>query len=240
MVVSSHHSTDRGVEHLRKCIRGALTKSCPEDYEEALSLKVRESSAPDDDRTSLHFEGPDGASVNVDLEFYPIDEEICHARAETDTGHCRHFWCDRWANPGDSNSIGRIGRAVASFLLHEIERTREIDLDSEPTPSPMPPHVPRLMLDADGYIENLTQGARHLLEYSREASIEPSFFSHVHGQNLQRVMRDLARMVSHRKPKARWLLRMRTGNHRWRWCRAIAQNRLDDGANSIQILLRPL
>ncbi len=240
MVPSSRHSTDRGVEQLQECIRRALMVSCSGEYEDALSLEVRESPLPDENRTSLQLEGPDGASMNVDLEVRPIDEEIYHARVETDTGHCRHFWCDRWAGSGDSNSMRRIGRSVASFLLHEIKRIREDDVNSKPAPSMVPPHVPQLALDEDGYIENLTQGARRLLEYSTDESIEPSFFSHVHGKNMRRVMRDLARMVSHRKQKARWLLRVRTGNHRWRWCRAVAKNCLDDAANSIQILLRPL
>jgi hypothetical protein len=57
---------------------------------------------------------------------------------------------------------------------------------------------------------------------------------------LKRVMRDLAHMVSRRKQQARWLLRLRTGNERWRWYRATAKNHLDDSEDAVQILLRPL
>jgi len=53
-------------------------------------------------------------------------------------------------------------------------------------------------------------------------------------------MQDLAHMVSHRKQRARWLLRLRTGNGRWRWYRAIARNFLDQADAAIQVHLRPL
>lgn len=102
------------------------------------------------------------------------------------------------------------------------------------------PHVPILALDPDGTIQRSNDPARRVLEYSSDDSINPCFFSHVHGHNLRRVMWDLAHMVRHRKPRARWLLRLRTGNGRWRWYRAIAQNRLDDADAIIQVRLRPL
>lgn len=102
------------------------------------------------------------------------------------------------------------------------------------------PHVPVLVLDREGTIQHLNEPARRALEYSSDASIDPCFFSHVHGHNLRRVMRDLAHMVSHRKQRARWLLRLRTGNGRWRWYRAIARNHLDHSDATIQVHLRPL
>ncbi|PSQ91288.1 MAG: hypothetical protein BRD43_00150 [Bacteroidetes bacterium QS_4_64_154] len=102
------------------------------------------------------------------------------------------------------------------------------------------PHVPVLTLDREGTIQDSNEPARRALEYSSEDSIDPCFFSHVHGRNLQRVMRDLAHMVSHRKQRARWLLRLRTGNGRWRWYRAVARNHLDHSSATIQVHLRPL
>ena len=101
-------------------------------------------------------------------------------------------------------------------------------------------HVPILTLDREGTIQHSNKPARRALEYSSEDSIDPCFFSHVHGRNLQRVMRDLAHMVSHRKQRARWLLRLRTGNGRWRWYRAVARNHLDHSSATIQVHLRPL
>ncbi|MFB6098828.1 MAG: PAS domain-containing protein [Salinibacter sp.] len=102
------------------------------------------------------------------------------------------------------------------------------------------PHVPSLEVDRDGTIQDLNKPARRALEYPSDASIDRCFFSHVHGHNLRRVMRDLAHMVSHRKQRARWLLRLRTGNGRWRWYRTVARNHLDHSDAVIQIHLRPL
>lgn len=103
-----------------------------------------------------------------------------------------------------------------------------------------PPHVPLLSLDREGTIQRMTKSARTALEYAPDESVESCFFSHVHGRNLRRVMRDLALMVSHRKQRARWLLRLRTGSGRWKWYRAIAHNNLDQPEETVQVRLRPL
>lgn len=102
------------------------------------------------------------------------------------------------------------------------------------------PHVPTLTLDREGTIQTLTRAARRALEYSDDASIDDYFFSHVHKKNMHRVMRDLANMVSRGKQRAQWLLRLRTGNERWRWYRAMAQNNLGRQRDHIRIRLRPL
>lgn len=102
------------------------------------------------------------------------------------------------------------------------------------------PHAPLLALDREGTIQDLNEPARRALEYSFDESINPCFFSHVHGRNLRRVMRDLAYMVSHRKQRAQWLLRLRTGNGRWRWYRVSARNHLDRPDGAIRVRLRPL
>jgi hypothetical protein len=100
--------------------------------------------------------------------------------------------------------------------------------------------VPTLDLDRDGTILHSNEPARRVLEHPPDASLDPCFFSHVHGYNLRRVMRDLAHMVSHRKQRARWLLRLRTGNGRWRWYRALVRNYLDRSDARIRVRLRPL
>ncbi len=102
------------------------------------------------------------------------------------------------------------------------------------------PHIPLLVLDSSGTIKHLNEPAHRTLEYSADAPVNSCFFSHVHGHNLRRVMRDLALMVSHRKQRARWLLRLRTGNGRWRWYRLFARNHLDQENGGIRIRLRPL
>lgn len=103
-----------------------------------------------------------------------------------------------------------------------------------------PPHVPLLLLDEEGMIQTATRAARGILEYPSDGSIEPCFFSHVHGRNLRRVMRDLAHMVCQRMHRARWLLRLRTGKGRWRWYRAEVESQLDRPDGRIQVRLHPL
>ncbi len=97
-----------------------------------------------------------------------------------------------------------------------------------------------LYLDRSGTIQRVNEPARRALGYGVEDTLEPCFFSHVHGRNLHRVMRDLAHMVSHRTQRTRWLLRLRTGNGRWRWYRARARNHLDCANARIHVQLRPL
>jgi len=102
------------------------------------------------------------------------------------------------------------------------------------------PHLPILTLDREGNIQSLTRAARQALEYSSETALNTCFFSLVHKRNMGRVMRDLAHMVCRGKQRAQWLLRLRTGNDRWRWYRASAQNKLGTGEDHILVRLRPL
>lgn len=100
--------------------------------------------------------------------------------------------------------------------------------------------LPLMALGHDGSICSTTRAARTLLEYPPDASMENSFFVHVHPEHRPRVMRDLADMVSRGKRHAQWLLRLRTGHERWRWYRASAQPDRIDGAERILVHLRPL
>lgn len=104
----------------------------------------------------------------------------------------------------------------------------------------MLPHVPLLTLDREGNIQTLTRAARRALEYTDDASIDECFFSHIHKRNVRRVMQDLANMVSRGKQRAQWLLRLRTGNGRWRWYRTSVQNNLGQQEDHIRIRLRPM
>ena len=125
---------------------------------------------------------------------------------------------------------------IPSRPISSISRT---DFGSASTKNESP-HVPVLLLDREGTIQHSNKPARRVLEYASDAPLDSCFFSHIHGRNLRRVMRDLAHMVNHRKQRARWLLRLRTGNGRWRWYRAIAQNHLDHSDAAIRVRLRPL
>ena len=128
--------------------------------------------------------------------------------------------------------------AFSPFLLDEVGRKK--DDTAGPLTAEVPSHVPMLLLNDDGTIRDLTEGARRLLEHPPNATIEPLFFSHVHGQNLWRVMQDLAQMVSGGKQRARWLLRLQTGNHRWRWYRARATRIPGSSEGTVLVLLRRL
>jgi PAS domain-containing protein len=101
-------------------------------------------------------------------------------------------------------------------------------------------HVPVVALDRDGNIQTLTRAARQVLEYGSDAPLDECFFSHVHKHNMRRVMQDLADMVARGKQRTQWLLRLQTGNSRWRWYRATVQNHLGQQDSHIQVRLRPL
>ncbi len=95
-------------------------------------------------------------------------------------------------------------------------------------------------LSADGTISDVGNGTRRLLEYGDNEAMDPCFFTHVHQRNLYQVMRDVAEMVTQGKPRASWLVRLRTGRARWTWVRATVQNHLTDAMQVIRIDLTPI
>lgn len=101
-------------------------------------------------------------------------------------------------------------------------------------------HSPAIILDAEGTIRHITPAARRLLEYRHDADLLPCFFSHVHGRNMYQVMRDVADMVCYGKPRASWLLRMRTGRGRWQWIRATVSNQLESEVPAIKVVVSDL
>ena len=121
----------------------------------------------------------------------------------------------------------------------ESHRKRFRSSGSEPSFIPNP-HAPVVVLDEDGTISHLTKSARRLLEYDEDQHVETCFFSHVHGKNLYRVMRDIADMVCHRKESCSWLLRLRTGHGRWRWYKAAVKNYLDNDTPGIMVVVHDL
>lgn len=53
-------------------------------------------------------------------------------------------------------------------------------------------------------------------------------------------MRDVADMVCYGKPRANWLLRMRTGRGRWQWFRTNVTNQLDADEPAIRVVVQDL
>jgi len=101
--------------------------------------------------------------------------------------------------------------------------------------------TPVIALDRDGTIFDTTRAARQLLEYGADTSLDGSFFAHIHARHRDRIMHDLADMVCRGKQRARWLLRMHTGNQRWRWYRVSAHNHLrPESDNCLLLHLRPV
>jgi len=227
MAASLCPAPDRVLEQLHQHLRRALTEHSPNGHMDAFLPEAVDPSDRGESRTLFRVEGPAEVSVRGELELFPIGEEACDVRAETKEGPSRHFTCNLPGQGEAPNTVRRVAHSLATFLLGEIERRRSQGASQPPAPSELPPHVPLLVLDKNGTIQDLTGGARRILEYSSGGSLEPNFFAHVHGQHVRRVMQDLAHMVSHRNQSARWLLRLRTGNHRWHWYRATAENRLD-------------
>lgn len=102
------------------------------------------------------------------------------------------------------------------------------------------PHLPVLVVDAEGTIQHITPAARRLLEYRHDEDPLPCFFSHIHGRNMYQVMRDVADMVCYGKPRASWLLQLRTARGRWRWVKASVQNHLEGDEPSIHVAISDL
>lgn len=229
---------DRVLERLYRRLAVRLPLRCVRPCEASPFRTGTESPRCERAQSALRMEG----------EKSPLRAESTASRAGKTTHDPRRVAVDgsRTRNPTCASPTETQDRkmkeadpSVATVLLDESERKRD-DVPADPLLSEVPPHVPMLVLSKDGMIQDLTGGTRRLLEYCPDTAIEPYFFSHVHGQNLRRVMRDLAQIASRTKQRARWLLRLRTGRHRWRWYR-IRAKRIPGPSNSLaRLLLRRL
>ena len=102
------------------------------------------------------------------------------------------------------------------------------------------PHRPILVVDARARIQHLTPAGRSLLEYGTGQDLPTLVFALIHDKHLYRAMRDVADMVCYRRKQASWMLRLRTGQGRWRWYQATAENHLHETPPTIQVRLRDL
>lgn len=98
--------------------------------------------------------------------------------------------------------------------------------------------APSMILNEEGTIEEASPAALKMLNLPASITENMSFFSLVHGKNLYQVMRDVADMVCYGKAKASWLLRMRTGEGRWRWYKVTASCRDEDSERLIHVVLK--
>lgn len=137
-----------------------------------------------------------------------------------------------------SSPIG-INEAAIS-LTHPDTASKKFGVGRKRFQDEIRPHIPALVLNAEGTILHITPAARRLLDYRHDEELLPCFFSHVHGRNMYQVMRDVADMVCYGKPRASWLLRMRTGRGRWQWVRASVTNHLGGEIPSVQIVINDL
>jgi len=240
MILSNLDTSNQVRARLYRDLSENLSSLCPSHYEEPPSLHPLASPTFEQSEGSCRIDGPGAISFEVKLKIFLRSDDTCDLHLAVENGRTSRFTCHLSGGNREKENLCEVGQAMASFLLNEIERRRDEPAPDDQSASRLPPHVPVLLLDEEGNIQDFSDGARRLLGRSRDASIEPCFFSHVHGQNLKRVMRDLAHMVSRRKQQAQWLLRLRTGNERWRWYRATAKNYLDDSEDAVRILLRPL
>lgn len=98
--------------------------------------------------------------------------------------------------------------------------------------------IPVISLDANGTIRGISRAACRVLGYQMSDDIDPYFFTHVHGHNMHRVMRDLAHMVKAHTRRASWLVRLQARSGRWQWFRIDVVNRLQAPEQCIVLRLR--
>jgi len=193
----------------------------------------------DNERRSFRVDGPGDLSVDVHFAAFPLGDDTVEVQIEVENGPIRRFVFDPSTDAAEAASEkDELGRKVSSFLLHEIEPhlgKRSDDSSSAETSR----YVPQIDLTRQGLIKRFNEAARSVLEYGPDDTVDENFFSHIDGHNLRRVMRDLAQMVSDGMKRARWLIRMQTGNDRWQWFRVAARNELRT-RGIIRVHLRPL
>ena len=185
----------------------------------------------------FQLKGPDGLAVQIRFGVYPMGDGTHEVYVEIEDGlTCRFSYDPTGDDPSEERA--RLGRKVTDVLLREIEPRLGQASEGGATPSEPTP-VPRLVLDREGAIRHANEAACEALGYASDEALDSNFFSHVHGQNLRRVMRDLGRMVGNDVKRARWLLRLQTAAGRWRWFRVKALNRLG-AEGGIPIHLHPV
>ena len=237
MEMSAQTSSHPIHDELQESLQHVMT-ALEQQWEDA-SLRLRSQVTPGTRGAERAFqlEGANELSVQIRFGVYPLGDGTYEVYVEIEDGPTCRFTCDP---VGKKTETGRaeLGRKVTAALIKEIE-PRIGQQGADPSTDGTGRPEPRLVLDQEGAIQKFNEAARDVLDYSDEETVEPNFFTHVHGRNLRRVMRDLAQMVSRDRQRARWLLRLRTGSDRWRWYRVTVLNRLPS-VGEIQMHLHPV
>lgn len=228
------------LDDLHEGLQQALSDLRPEQYGGTLYLAQKDSDEASASTRSFRLEGPEEVSIEVHCTVPRLGDSAHDIRVEIRDGPTQHFRYNPSGEPPDVGGPAQLGHTVAAFLLDEMERELGHALFQQSSRMGAALQVPMLSLDQEGTIQHVTEAARRVLEYSSGTSLDSCFFTHVHGDNLRRVMRDLAHMVCHSMKYSQWLLRMRTGNSRWRWYRAKVRNHLEGPNGFIQVRLHPL
>jgi PAS domain-containing protein len=237
MPVSQEATSHPLLDELRASLRHVLTVLEQKWNEENLVLREETSVHRSRAERSFRLQGPRDVDVGIRFGVYPLGDGTNEVYVEVEDGPTCRFTYDP-GRRGAQAEQARLGRTVTERLLDEIEpRIGQVPVaEARPEAPTSDPHV---VLDADGRIQHLNTAARRALDYLPDESYDPNFFAHVHGRNLRRVMRDLARMVRHDLRRARWLVRLQTGADRWRWFRVRVSNRLAE-AGEIRLRLHPV
>lgn len=239
MPSTSPKTTTTILDTLRQSLDRVLTTLNQKWTETPLSIEPLGPISIDDERRSFLLGGPNDLSIEVRLAAFDVDDDRIEVQVKVDDGPIHRFTSD--ASRGTATQAGAghdLDKKVSAVLRREIEPR----LGQQPGPrasDERDEYVPQMDLDRKGSIQRVNTAAQSVLEYTSKDEIEPNFFSHVDGHNLRRVMRDLAQMVSEGMNRARWLLRLQTGNNRWRWFRVLTRNKLRT-RGVIRLYLRPL
>lgn len=216
------------LDELNDALTSAVTTLDQKSQDTTVCFVPARSSAKPAAERAYRIEGLDDGSLQVRFAVYPLGDGTHEVYLDLEEGPTCRFTYDA---TGTRSHVGdekeRLGRKVRAVLLREIEARLDRTSGTSGSEAVSAPSNPILVLDRDGAIQRVNDRALEVLEFATEETIDPNFFTHVHGQNLPRVMRDLAGMVNGDVERARWILRLRTGSDRWRWYRAEVMNRLD-------------
>ena len=178
------------------------------------------------------------ASLQLRVSVFPICKNLYEVYADVEGGSTARYTYRMSTGRRDEDSPPTLKQGFTDFLVKEI-RSRLASSSAGQAPDGPCSTVPRICLDGEGTITDLSSEARENLGLDPKNAKGRSIFSLVHQKNLRQVMRDLAGMVARGAKRAEWLLRLHTGDERWRWYRVVAQNELRT-ADRILLRLHPV